>query len=101
MRIYAAARRLIASEHSWCRGAFARDAQGGWCHYLDAEAVQFDLLGALQRVHGQSIYGTPIHLRMEAQAWKMFGTRALASLNDERGHAAVLALLDELAALDG
>lgn len=97
MSVYATARELIADPARFCRGAFARDAQGAWCHYLDAEAFQFCLLGALQRAHGQSIYGTPIHHALEAHVFARHGTRALATWADGCTHAEALSVLGELA----
>jgi hypothetical protein len=93
------ARTLIAEESHWCRGDLARDANGaGVCPTSDSATKRCGL-GALiiaayritndrRQAHDLAIKAMrPLH-----------GSATLVNVNDVRGHAAVLALFDEVIA---
>jgi hypothetical protein len=91
------ARALIEDERHWCRGELARDASGFSVGPIDSGATRRCGLGALiaaayqianddRRAHDLAINALrPLH-----------GSATLVNVNDVRGHAAVLALLDEV-----
>ncbi len=89
------ARGLIDSPSKLCKGAFARDLQGDKIHYLDREAVQFDIVGALQRTYGQSVYGTPAHLKLEEYIYKVYNVWGLSSFCDNNDYIVIMKALDE------
>ena len=99
LQIVERARALIADESHWCRGELARDANGmGVCPMSD-EAVKRCGLGALIMAAYRII---PDHRRAYDLAIKamrpLHGSATLVNVNDLRGHAAVLALFDEVIA---
>ena len=93
------ARALIEDERHWCRGELARDINALSMCPTDSRAVRRCALGALiaaayqitndlSRAHDLAIGAVrPLH-----------GSATLVNVNDVRGHAAVLALLDEVLA---
>jgi hypothetical protein len=93
------ARALIEDEWHWCRGELARDVNALSVCPTDSRAERRCALGALiaaayqitndfSRAHDLAISAVrPLH-----------GSATLVNINDVRGHAAVLALLDEVVA---
>ena len=91
------ARALIEDERHWCRGELARDINALTICPTDSRAQRHCALGALiaaayqitndfNRAHDLAIGAVrPLH-----------GSATLVNVNDVRGHAAVLALLDEV-----
>jgi hypothetical protein len=99
LQIVEQARALIADESHWCRGELARDVNGvGVCPTSDM-AIKRCGLGALIAAAHQII---PDHRRAYDLAIKamrpLHGSATLVNVNDLRGHAAVLALFDEVIA---
>jgi hypothetical protein len=93
------ARALIADESHWCRCELARDAKGmGVCPMSD-EAVKRCGLGALiaaaYDITGNHLAAHDLAIRATQP---LCGTATLVRINDIRGHAAVLALFDEVIA---
>ncbi|MGH9552285.1 MAG: DUF6197 family protein [Terriglobales bacterium] len=90
------ARALIQDEEHWCRGEMARDAEGLSVDPTSTRAIRRCALGALisaayrlTKDHCQA-YDLAINaLRPSC------GSSTLVQINDTRGHAAVLALIDE------
>jgi hypothetical protein len=92
-------RALIADEEHWCRGELALDANGmGVCPMSD-EAVKRCGLGALIMAAYQITTDRreAINLAIKAML-PLHGSATLMHVNDTRGHAAVLALFDEIIA---
>jgi hypothetical protein len=99
IQIVERARALIADEEHWCRGDLARDARGMSVCPLSDSATKRCGLGALimaayritndrRQAHDLAIKAMrPLH-----------GSATLVNVNDVRGHAAVLALFDEVIA---
>ena len=99
VQIIEKARALIADERHWCRGELARDINALSVCPTDSRAEKRCALGALivaayqitndySRAHDLAISAVlPLH-----------GSATLVNVNDVRGHAAVLALLDEVMA---
>jgi hypothetical protein len=99
LQIVERARALIANEHHWCRGELARDVNGvGVCPTSDS-AIKRCGLGALIAAAYQltSDYRGAHDLAILALRPR-HGSATLVHVNDMRGHAAVLALFDEVIA---
>ena len=99
IQIVERARALIADEQHWCRCELARDARGmGVCPMSDAATKRCGL-GALIAAAYEITSG---HCRAYDLAIKatqpLYGSATLVNVNDVRGHAAVLALFDEVIA---
>ena len=99
IQIVERARALIADESQWCRCELARDAKGmGVCPMSD-EAVKRCGLGALiaaaYDLTGDHLAAHDLAIRATQP---LCGTATLVRVNDIRGHAAVLALCDEVIA---
>ena len=95
-RIVETARALIQDERHWCRGELARDAHGVSVDATDSNAVRRCALGALVSAAYQL---TNDHWRAYDLAINAlrptYGSATVVRINDMRGHAAVLTLLDE------
>jgi hypothetical protein len=93
------ARALIANQEHWCRGELARDANGmGICPTSDG-AVKRCGLGALIMAAYQIIPDHRAAYDLAIRAMQpLHGTATLVKVNDVRGHAAVIALFDEVIA---
>ena len=94
------ARDLIADEQHWCRRHLALDANGVVVSPTSARAVKRCGLGAViaaayQLTHD---YNTAHQLCHEALG-PHYRAATLMHVNDSRGHAAVLALFDEVIAV--
>jgi hypothetical protein len=99
LQIVEGARALIADESHWCRGALARDAKGlGVCPLYDG-AVKRCGLGALIMAAYQITNDRRVAYDLAIKAMRpLHGSATLVNVNDVRGHAAVLALFDEVIA---
>jgi hypothetical protein len=93
------ARALIAEESHWCRGDLARDANGvGVCPTSDSAKKRCGL-GALIMAAYQITNDRRQAHDLAIQAMRpLHGSATLVNVNDVRGHAAVLALFDEVIA---
>ena len=99
LQIVERARALIADESHWCRGELARDANGmGVCPMSD-EAMKRCGLGALLMAACEITRDHRAAYDLAIRAMRpLHGTATLVKVNDLRGHAAVLALFDEVIA---
>ena len=99
IQIVKRARALIADEEHWCRGELARDAKGvGICPMSDSATKRCGL-GALIMAAYQITNDRRQAHDLAIQAMRpLHGSVALVNVNDVRGHAAVLALFDEVIA---
>ena len=99
VQIVERARELIADEQHWCRGELALDANGlGVCPMSD-EAVKRCGLGALIMAAYQITTDRQEAIGFAIKAMRpLHGSATLMHVNDSRGHAAVLALFDEVIA---
>jgi hypothetical protein len=99
-QILTRARALIANEVNWTRRALARDEAGRLCEWNEPRAVRFCALGALVRAASLLIRNeySAHALAMEAARQLLQDSRRTGSclpmINDNEGHAAVLALFD-------
>jgi hypothetical protein len=93
------ARAFIADEHDWCRGELARDANGEGVCPTSASAVRRCALGAVIAAAHELTHDLDAARDFAFQALRpQYGTATLVRVNDIRGHAAVLALFDEVIA---
>jgi hypothetical protein len=93
------ARALIADEQHWCRGELARDINGEGVSPTAASAVKRCGLGAVIAAAYELTHDVDAAQDLALQAlWPGYGTGTLVHVNDMRGHAAVLALFDEVIA---
>jgi hypothetical protein len=99
LQIVEQARALIADESHWCRGNLARDASGmGVCPMSDG-AVKRCGLGALIMAAYQITTDRREAIGLAIKAMRpLHSSATLVNVNDVRGHAAVLALFDEVIA---
>jgi hypothetical protein len=100
IQIVETARALIADEQHWCRGDLARDAKDvGVCPMADT-AVKRCGLGALIMAAYQITNDRRKAVDLAIRAMRpLHGSATLMQINDTRGHAAVLALFDEVIAV--
>jgi hypothetical protein len=99
LQIVEQARALIADEGHWCRGELARDVKGmGVCPMSDRAAKRCGL-GALISAAYQitNDYRGAHDLAIKAMR-PLHGSATLVNVNDVRGHAAAIALFDEVIA---
>jgi hypothetical protein len=99
------ARQTINGAASWCKGFFARNAEGGACFENNADAVQWAADGALNlatHVEGEPPGLPTARRRLAFQAvWETceelypMEDISLARVNDLYGHAAVLNVFDK------
>jgi hypothetical protein len=93
------ARSLIADQQHWCRGVLAQDASGASVLATSASAVQRCGLGALIAAAYQLSHDFDVANELAHRALRPgCGVATLVQVNDTRGHAAVLALFDEVIA---
>jgi len=102
IQIFERARHLIADEQHWCRSHLAEDASGVSVFPTSARAVKRCGLGAViaaayQLTRDYDVANELAHNALRPHA----GISTLVHVNDVRGHAAVLALFDEVVAKDG
>ena len=93
------ARALIAEESHWCRGDLARDANGvGVCPTSDSATKRCGLGALIMAAYRITNDRRQAHdLAIKAMR-PLHGSATLVNVNDVRGHAAVLALFDEVIA---
>ncbi len=99
LQIVEQAHALVADEAHWCRGELARDMNGvGVCPTSD-RAIKRCGLGALIMAAYQITNDHRGANDLAIQALRpLHGSATLVHVNDMRGHAAVLALFDEVIA---
>jgi hypothetical protein len=99
MQIVERARAFIADEHHWCRGELARDANGEGVCPTSASAVRRCALGAVIAAAHELTHDLDAAHDLAFKALRpQYSTATLVRVNDMRGHAAVLALFDEVIA---
>jgi hypothetical protein len=97
VQILEKARALIADERHWCRGELARDANGIGVDPTTSSAVRRCGLGALMAATYQITNNHREAHDLAIRALRPFhGSATVVYVNDTRGHAAVLALFDEV-----
>jgi hypothetical protein len=97
MQIVERARAFIAYEHHWCRGELARDANGEGVCPTSASAVRRCALGAVIAAAHELTHDLDAAHDFAFKALRpQYSTATLVRVNDMRGHAAVLALFDEV-----
>jgi hypothetical protein len=95
VQILEKARGLIENESQWCPGDLARDAWGFSVSPTDANAYQHCALGALVAAASELTGDRHRAYDLAMTAMRpLVGATALAHINDDEGHAAVLALFD-------
>ncbi len=93
------ARALIADEKHWCPGDMARDRLGRAVDPTDSAAEQRCALGALVAAAHEFNGDRRQAHDLAITAMRPFvGATALTHINDAEGHAAILALFDEVIA---
>jgi hypothetical protein len=99
LQIVEQARALIADESRWCRCELARDVNGmGVCPTSDSATKRCGL-GALIAAAYQLTNNHRAAYDLAIKAMRpLHGSATLVNVNDVRGHAAVLALFDEVIA---
>jgi hypothetical protein len=91
--ILTAAQELIRNPKHWTQGAYARDAQGGKVGALNPNAVCWCMSAAIIKCGGSEKFG----LGLNEQLVEVFkGESGPVHTNDDKGHAAVMALFDRL-----
>ena len=99
LQIVEAARILIADEQHWCRGHLAQDASGVAVSPRSARAAKRCGLGAVIAAADQLTHDfDAAHALAQNALRPRYGPATLVHVNDARGHAAVLALFDEVIA---
>ena len=97
IQIVEKARARIADQQRWCRGELARDASGEEVCPTSASAVKWCALGAVIAAAHELTHNLAAAYDLALKALRpKYGTATLVGVNDMRGHAAVLALLDEV-----
>ena len=101
IQIIERARSLIADQQHWCRGQLAEDANGVSVFPASAAAVKRCGLGALitaayELTNNYDAAHELAHTALRPRC----GISTLVHVNDVKGHAAVLALFDEVIAMD-
>jgi hypothetical protein len=93
------ARALIAEESHWCRGELARAVNGmGICPMSDTAVKRYGLGALIMAAYQITNDRREAHdLAIKAMR-PLHGSATLVNVNDVRGHAAVLALFDEVIA---
>jgi hypothetical protein len=100
LQIVEQARSLIADRQYWCRGQLAEDANGVSVFPTNPNAVRRCALGALIAAAYELTRDHDAADKLAYDALRLHcGTPSLIHLNDTMGHAAVLALLDEVIAM--
>jgi hypothetical protein len=93
------ARALIEEERHWCRGELARDMDASSVCPTDSRAERRCALGALiAAAYELTNDSRRAHELAISAVRPLYGSATLVNVNDVRGHAAVLALLDEVLA---
>lgn len=96
IQIVEKARARIADQQRWCRGELARDVIEGVCP-TSASAVRRCALGVVVAAAHELTHDLAAAHDFAFKALRpQYGTATLVRVNDMRGHAAVLALFDEV-----
>jgi len=99
LQIVEQARALIADESHWCRGHLAQDVSGVAVSPTSANAVKRCGLGAVIAACYQLSHDfDAAHDLAHKALCPCYGPATLMYVNDARGHAAVLALFNEVIA---
>ena len=99
LQIVERARELIADEQHWCQRHLALDVNGVVVSPTSAKAVKRCALGAVIAAAYQLTHDFDAAHQLGREALRpRYGATTLIYVNDTRGHAAVLALLDEVIA---
>ena len=99
LQIVEQARTLIADESHWCRHHLSQDVNGVAVSPTSASAVKRCGLGAVIAAAYQITHDFDAAYQLGHEALRpRYGAATLIHVNDVRGHAAVLALFDELIA---
>jgi len=99
VQIVEKARCLIEEKEHWCRGTLAVDAHGNPVCPTDPMAKRRCALGALIAAAHDLTYNTRQAYDLAISVVRSCrATSTLVNINDVRGHAAVLAFLDEVIA---
>ena len=97
LQIVEQARSLIADEQYWCRGQLAEDARGLTVLPTSANAVRRCGLGAVIAAAFKLTQNYDAAYAIAQNALRPYcALSTLVHVNDERGHAAVIALFDEV-----
>jgi hypothetical protein len=100
IHIVEAARILIADEQHWCRRHLAEDVNGVSVSPTSASAVKHCGLGAVIAAAYQLTHDfDAAHQLAQEVLGAHYRAATLMHVNDTRGHAAVLALFDEVIAV--
>jgi hypothetical protein len=95
------ARARIADQQRWCRGEHARDVSGEGVCPTSASAVKWCALGAVLAAAHELTHNLAAAHDLALNALRpKYGTATLVGVNDMRGHADVIALFDEVIAMD-
>ena len=101
IQIVERARELIADEQHWCRRHFGEDAHGFPVSPTSPSAIKWCGLGALIAAAYQLTHNADAAYQVGYQVLRpRYGSSTLIHINDVRGHAAVLALFDEVIAAE-
>ena len=93
------ARAFIADEQHWCRGELAQNVNGEEVCPTSASAVKRCALGAVIAAAHELMRNSDAAHDFAFKALRpKYGTATLVRVNDMRGHAAVLALFDDVIA---
>jgi len=93
------ARALIANEQQWCRRHLGEDVNGVSVSPTSASAVKWCGLGAVIAAAYQLTHDFDAADQLGREALRpRYGAATVIYVNDTRGHAAVLALFDEVIA---
>src|SRR5919106_1906521 len=96
LQIVQTAKELIQDEQHWCRGYLAVDDYGLPVDPAGPDAVKRCALGALiaaaYQLSNNKVWADELALNALRP---LCGTNTIMLINDQRGHAAVLALFDE------
>jgi hypothetical protein len=102
LRIVEQARSIISQKEHWCRGHLAEDASRVSVLPTSPHAVKRCGLGAVIAAAYQLTHDYDAANELAHNALRpLYGLNTLVHINDERGHAAVVALFDEVIAMDG
>jgi hypothetical protein len=100
VQIAETARTLIADEQHWCRRHLAEDVNGVSVSPTSASAVKHCGLGAVIAAAYQLTHDfDAAHQLAQEVLGAHYRAATLMHVNDSRGHAAVLALFDEVIAV--
>jgi len=92
------ARALIADPDHWTRNVLACNAAGHSVHWCDASATKWCAVGAIYRsayeIVGNRDEAARIGKEVARRVAPIWFCRSLMTINDMRGHAAVLVKLD-------